>query len=79
VHCDASINFHVKPFTIIIAYVDSVIAGKRVGENNIQLFSWHLPGDDEGIFPIVTSIIDTTILSILNTAIFCLADLSQKI
>jgi len=35
-----------------IAYVDADIAGKRVGENNTQLFSWHWPGDDESILPI---------------------------
>jgi hypothetical protein len=50
-----------------IAYVDSDIAGNRVGENNTQLFAWHGRGDDKAIFPIVSSIVDTTILSIVNS------------
>jgi hypothetical protein len=50
-----------------------------VGENNTPLFSWHLPGDDESILPIVTSIVDTTILFIVNTAIAGLPDPSWKI
>jgi len=59
--------------------VDPDIAGKRVGENNTQLFSWHWPGDNESILPIVTSIVDTTILSIVNAAIADLPDPSRKI
>jgi len=59
--------------------VDPDIAGKRVGENNTQLFSWHRPGEDESILPIVTSIVDTTILSIVNAAIAGLPDPSRKI
>jgi hypothetical protein len=50
-----------------------------VGETNTQLFSWYWPGDDESIFPIVTSIVDTTILSIVNAAISGLPDPSRKI
>jgi len=50
-----------------------------VGENNTQLFSSHWPGDDESILPIVTLIIDTTILSIANAATAGLVDPSQKI
>jgi len=49
--------------------VDPDIAGKSVGEINIQLFSWHWPGDDESMVQIVTSFIDTTTLSIVNSAI----------
>jgi hypothetical protein len=77
--CDASNNFLVEPFSFTIAYVDPDIAGKRVGENNTQLFSWHWPADVESILLIVTSIIDTTILSIVNAAIAGLPDPSRKI
>jgi len=77
--CDASTDFLVEPFSFTIAYVDPNIAGKRVGENNTQLFSWHWPGDDKSILPIVTSIVDTTILSIVNAAIAGLPDSSQNI
>ena len=77
--CDASNDFLVEPFSFTIAYVDPDIAGKRVGENNTQLFSWHWPGDDESILPIVTSIVDMTILSIVNAAIAGLPDPSRKI
>jgi len=59
--------------------VDPNIAGKRVGENNTQLFSWHWPGDKESILPIVRSIVDTTSLSIVNAAIAGLPDPSQNI
>jgi len=59
--------------------VDPDIAGKRVGETNTQLFSWHWPGDDGSILPIVPSIVDTTILSMVNAAIAGLPDPSLKI
>jgi len=59
--------------------VDPDIAGKRVGENNTQLFSWHWSGDDESIFPIVISIVNITNLSIVNAAIAGLPDPSWKI
>jgi len=59
--------------------VDTDIAGKTVCENNTQLFSWHWPGDDESILPIVTSILDMTILSIVNAAIAGLPDPSRNI
>jgi len=61
--------------------VDHDIAWKTVGETNSQLFSfsWHWPGDDEYMLPIVTSIINTTILSIINAAIAGLPDPSRKI
>jgi len=79
VRCDASNNFLVEPFSFTIAYVDPDIAGKRVRENNTRLFSWHWPGDDESILLIVTSIVDLTILSIVNAAIAGLPDPSRKI
>ena len=79
VHCDALNDFLVEPFSFPIAYVDRDIGGKRLGENNTQLFSWHWPGDDELILPIITSIIATTILSIVNTAIAGLPVPSWKI
>jgi hypothetical protein len=59
--------------------VDPDIPGNRVGENNTQLFSWYWPGDDESILPIVTSIVDMTILSFVNAAIASLPDPSEKI
>jgi len=74
VRCDSSNYSLVAPFSFTITYVDPDIAGKRVGENNTQLFSWHWPGDDASILPIVTSIVDTTILSIVNAAIAGLPD-----
>jgi len=77
--CDASNDFLVEPFSFTNGYVDPDIAGKRVGENNTQLFSWHWPGDDESILLIVTSIVDTTILSIVNGAIPGLPDPSRNI
>jgi len=79
VYCDASNHSCVEPFSFSIAYGDPDIGGKRVGENNTQLFSWHWPGDDESILPILTSIVDTTILSIVNAAIAGLPDPSRKI
>jgi hypothetical protein len=77
--CDTSKDFVVEPFGFTITYVDPDIPGKRVVENKTQLFSWHWPGDDESILPIVTSIVDTTILSIVNAAIAGLPDPSLKI
>jgi hypothetical protein len=79
VHCDASKDFIVKQYSFTIAYVDPDIAGKRVGETNTQLFSWHWPGDDESMLPIDTSIVDTTLLPIVNPAIAGLPDRSWKI
>jgi hypothetical protein len=76
---DAWNNCLVEPFSFTIAYVDPDIAGKRVGDNNTQRFSWHRPGDDEAIIPKFTSIVDTTILSIGNAAIAGLPDPSRKI
>ena len=40
--------------------MDLDIAGKRVGVNNAQLFSWHWPGDDQSTLPIATLIVNTT-------------------
>ena len=78
-HCDALNDFLVEPFSFTIADVDPDIAGKRVGENNTQLFSWHWPGDDESILQIVTSIMDMIILSLVNAAIAGQLYPSQKI
>jgi len=41
VHCDASTDFLVETFSFTIAFVDPDTAGKRVGENDTQLYSWH--------------------------------------
>jgi len=62
-----------------IAHVNPNIAGKGEGEDNTQLFSWNWPGDDASIHPIVTSIVDGTILSILNTSIASLLHPSWKL
>ena len=77
--CEHSNDILGEPFSFIIAYVDPDIAGKRVGENNTPLSSWHWPRDDELILPIVTSIVDMTIFSIVNAAIAREQDPSQKI
>ena len=77
-YCDASTNIIVQTFSLTIAYVDPNIAENRVGENNTQLFSWHWAGDDESRLGIVTSIVDRTILSIVNGAIAGLSDPSRK-
>jgi len=79
VRCDASNDFLVDPFSLTIAYLDPDIAGKWVGENNTQVISWHWPGNDESILPIVTSIVDTTILSIVNAAMARLPDPIRQI
>jgi hypothetical protein len=59
--------------------VDPDIAGKMVGENNTKLFPWHWPGDGEAILPIVTSIVNMTIVSIVNAAMAGLPDHSRKV
>jgi hypothetical protein len=79
VHCDTLTDFLIERFTFIVFFGDSDIAAKRVGETNTQLFSWHWPGNNELILPIVTSIVDRTILSIVNAAIASVPDPSQKI
>jgi hypothetical protein len=57
-----------------ITYLDPDIAGKRVGATNTYLSLWHWPEDDELILLKVTSIVDSTILSILNVVITGLPD-----
>jgi hypothetical protein len=64
----ASTSFLVEPCSLSIAYVDSDIAGKRVGEFDTQVVSWHWPGAVELILPIVTSIIDKSIFLIIHAA-----------
>jgi hypothetical protein len=59
--------------------VDPDIAGMPVGENNTQIFSWHLPGEDESIIPILILIVHMTILSIVNAANPGLPHPSRKI
>jgi len=66
--CDTSTHFFVETCSFTIIYVDPDIAGKRVGEDNTQLFSWHWPGDDESILLIVASIVNTDTLSMVNAA-----------
>jgi len=79
VYCDALIDFLEGPFSLTIAYVDSEVAGKTVGENNTKLYSWHRPGDEELMLLIVTSIVNTTIVSMVNAAIASLSDARWKI
>lgn len=79
VRCEASTNSFDEPFIFTIPYPDPDIAAKRVGENTTLLLSCHWPGGDESICPIVISIIDITIWSIVNAAISGLPDSSQKI
>jgi len=76
---DAWRDFLVEPFCCAIVYVDPDVAGKRVGENHTQIFSWHWTGDDELRIPIITSIVYLTMLSIVNTVITSLPDSSQTI
>jgi hypothetical protein len=79
-HFNALTDILVEPFlSVTIAYVDSDIAGKRVGKTNTELLSWHWPGDVEAILLIVTSIVDMTMLSIINAAIAGLTAPSRKI
>jgi len=78
VSCDALTDFHTEPLIFTIAYVDPDIAGKRVIEHNTQLFSGHWCGDDESILPIVTSVAEKIILSIVNAANTSLPDSSHK-
>jgi len=59
--------------------VDRNLAGKRVGENNTQLVSWHWPGDEESILSILTSIVNTSTSSIPYATIAGLPDPCQKI
>lgn len=73
-HCDSANNFLVVPGSFTISFVHPDIPGKWVGENNAQLVSWHWPVVDESIPLIVTSMIDTTILSFVIDAIACLPD-----
>jgi len=79
VPCEALTDCHVKSLTFTIAYVDPETARTRVGENHPQLFPWHWPGDDESILLTVTSIVDTTILSIVNGAFAGLPDPNRNI
>jgi hypothetical protein len=79
VHCNNSTDFFVEIFSLTTTNVDPDIAVKRVGEFNPHQFSWHWPGEDESILRIVTSIVDKTILSMVNAAISGLPDPSWKI
>jgi len=78
VRCDALTDFPDKPFDITIAYVDPDIAGERVVVNNSDLFSWHWRGDDESILRIVTSVVDTMIVSIVDAPIPSKPDCRQS-
>jgi len=75
---DALTNYLAELFSVIITYVDSDIAGKRVSGNTALLFSWLWPADDKCICLIDISIVDTTILSIVNVAIAGLPHPSWK-
>ncbi|KAF8538192.1 hypothetical protein BDD12DRAFT_885850 [Trichophaea hybrida] len=41
VYCNILANSLVELYSFTITYIDSHVAGKRVGENNSQLFAWH--------------------------------------
>lgn len=69
VHHESSTNFPVESCSLTIGSVDHCIAGKRVGGNNTQMFWWHWPADGESLFPIVSSILNMTIMSIMNATI----------
>jgi hypothetical protein len=75
-HCDYLTDVYGEPVSFTVAYVDPDIAGKIVGETNTQLFSWDWPANDQSKLQIVTSIIDMTSLSIVNTAITSVPDQS---
>jgi len=72
-------KFLVQSSSFTISYVESNVAGKRVGERCMQLFSWHWPGDDESILLIVISMINTNILVNVHAAIANLPHTSRKI
>jgi len=76
---DTSTTFRLERFGFTIPYMDPDIAGKRVSEHSTHLSWWHWPGHDESRLSIITSIIDSTVLSMVNAAIAGLADLSRKI
>jgi len=77
--CNALTDFLFEPFGMTIAYAHPDIAGKRVGENNTQLISWHWHGDDESILLIVSFIVDMTILPTANALTAGLPDPNTKI
>jgi len=77
--CDALTVILIAPFILTLSSVDPDTAGNRVGANSTLLFWLHWPGDDESILPIVTTIVDTTTMSIVTSAIAGLPDPSQKI
>jgi hypothetical protein len=52
--CNVSTDSRIVAFSFTITFVDPDIAGKRVGETNTQLFSWHWSREDESILRIVT-------------------------
>lgn len=79
VHYDVLTDFLVQPLSCTIAYLDPDIAEKRLGGNNPLLLSWHGPRDSDSILLTVISIVYTTILSVINTAIASLSEPSQEI
>jgi len=78
-HCDPLTDFLVKPSSATIAHGDPDRAGKRVGRNNTRQFSLQVPGDAESMILGVTSIVNMTMLSIMNAAIASLPDPCRKI
>jgi len=79
VHCDTSTDFLIKQFSVTTIYANTKVTSKRVGQNNPQRIPWCWPGDGELILLIVTSIVDTSILSIMNPAIAGLPNPRWKI
>jgi len=62
-----------------MAYVDFYNPGMRVGENYTLLCSLNWPGDVESILPIVISIVDMTIFSVVHAPNSGLTDPCLKI
>lgn len=54
--------------------MDPEVSGKSVDEYHAQLFIWYWPGHDELILWIVTSVVDNTILSFMESVIADLPD-----
>jgi len=72
--CNLLTDYLLKQCSFTHPYMRPKGAGKTVGDDYKLLFSLHWPEDDKSILPIVSSVDDTTFLSILNTVIASLPD-----
>jgi len=66
--------FLANPCSYTITYMDPDIAVKRLCQNTTEVHSCHCPADHESWIPILTSIVDMTTFSIMNSAIARFAD-----